>query len=90
MASTRASGIPTSLDQPASKPRSSLLMEKQQATETSMENLLASETGMEVISAIPCYCDIQFSRKEFLTVLDQPEHPFAKQVEQLVHAVETI
>jgi chromosome partitioning protein len=88
--STMASGIPTSLDQPAPKPRSSLLMEKQQATETSMENLLASETGMEVISAIPCYCDIQFSRKEFLTVLEQPEHPFAKQVEQLVHAVETI
>ena len=74
----------------ASKPRSSLLMENQQATETNMENLLASETGMEVISAIPCYCDIQFSRKEFLTVLDQPEHPFAKQIEQLVHAVETI
>ena len=82
--------IATNLDQPASKPRSSLLMEKQQATETNMENLLASETGMEVISAIPCYCDIQFSRKEFLTVLDQPEHPFAKQFEQLVHAVETI
>jgi len=35
-------------------------------------------------------CDIQFSRKEFLTVLDQPEHLFAKQIEQLVHAVETI
>jgi len=52
--------------------------------------LLANETGMEVISAIPCYCDIQFSRKEFLTVLDQPEHPFAKQIERLVHAVETI
>jgi nitrogenase subunit NifH len=65
-------------------------MEKQQATETNMENLLASETGMEVISAIPCYCDIQFSRKEFLTVLDQPEHPFAKQIKQLIHAVETI
>jgi chromosome partitioning protein len=77
------------LDQPA-KHRSSLLTEKQQTTETNMENLLTSETGMEVISAIPCYCDIQFSRKEFLTVLDQPEHPFAKQIEQLVHAVETI
>jgi len=81
--------IATTLDQPA-KPRSSFLMENQQATERKMENLLASETGMEVISAIPCYCDIQFSRKEFLTVLDQPEHPFAKQIERLVHAVETI
>ena len=80
----------TNQDQPASSPRSSLLMEQLQATESDMENLLANETGMEVISAIPCYCDIQFSRKEFLTVLDQPEHPFAKQIERLVHAVETI
>jgi chromosome partitioning protein len=77
------------LDQPALKARSSLMM-KQQATETNTENFLNSEIGIEVISAIPCYCDIQFSRKEFLTVLDQPEHPFAKQVERLVHAVETI
>jgi hypothetical protein len=91
LASTnRKNEISTNLDQPPSKPRSPLLMEKQQATETNMENLLASETGMEVISAIPCYCDIQFSRKEFLTVLDQPKHPFTKQIEQLVHAVETI
>jgi chromosome partitioning protein len=82
--------IATNLDQPVSKPRSSILMEKQKATETTMQNLLTSETGMEVISSIPCYCDIQFSRKEFLTVLDQPEHPFTKQIEQLVHAVETI
>jgi len=81
--------IAPNLEQPP-KPRSSLLMEKQQATETNLENLLASETGMKVISAIPCYCDIQFSMKEFLTVLDQPEHPFTKQIEQLVHAVETI
>ena len=89
-ASTTAPGIPANLDQPVLKSRSSRMMEKQQATETNMENLLTSETGMQVISAIPCYCDIQFSRKEFLTVLDQPEHPFAKQFEQLVHAVETM
>ena len=50
-----------------------------------MENLLTSETGMQVISAIPCYCDIHG-----MTVLDQPEHPFAKQFEQLVHAVAAI
>ncbi len=85
-----ATGISANLVQPALKSRSSLLIEKQQATETNMENYLTSETGLKVISAIPCYCDIQFSRKEFLTVLDQPEHPFTKQLEQLVHAVETI
>ena len=44
---------------------------------------LSREVGMELISAIPCYCDIQFKRKEFLTVLEYPEHPFAKQLEQL-------
>ena len=71
------------------KPRSPLLM-KEQATQTDMKNFLTSETGMQVISAIPCYCDIQFNRKEFLTVLYKPEHPFAKQFDQLVHAVETM
>jgi ABC-type antimicrobial peptide transport system ATPase subunit len=69
------------LNQPAKQ--SSLLMDNQQT-------MLASETGMEVISVIPCYCDIQFSRKEFLTVLNQPRHPFTKQFEQLVKAIETI
>jgi chromosome partitioning protein len=68
----------------------SLLMEKQQATKRNMKNILTTETGMEVISAIPCYCDIQFSRREFLTVLDQPEHPFTKEMEQLLRIIETI
>lgn len=78
------------LDQPGSKSQSSLLMERQQATETDMKKFLSDETGMEVISAIPCYCDIQFSRKEFLTVLEHPEHPFTQQFEALIKAVEAI
>lgn len=44
---------------------------------------LSKETGMEVITTIPCYCDIQFSRKEYLTVLKSSDHPFAKQIEKL-------
>lgn len=44
---------------------------------------LSDQTKMEMISAIPCYCDIQFKRKEFLTVLEYPDHPFAKQLENL-------
>ncbi|HJU14260.1 MAG TPA: ParA family protein [Candidatus Nitrosotalea sp.] len=44
---------------------------------------IATSVGMEVISAIPCYCDIQFSRKEFLTVLRNPSHPFANQINRL-------
>lgn len=49
---------------------------------------LAGKTGMEVISSIPCYCDIQFNRKEFLTALVQPGHPFTRQVERLIEAVQ--
>jgi chromosome partitioning protein len=69
---------------------SSYLIEEQQVTERNMKSLLSNETGMEVISAIPCYCDIQFSRKEFLTVLERPEHPFTNQFNMLIDAVERI
>lgn len=55
----------------------------------SAENMLSKETKMDVISAIPCYCDIQFSRKEFLTGLRYPAHPFTKQLELLVSAMTT-
>jgi chromosome partitioning protein len=52
------------------------------------EDTLSKETKMDVISAIPCYCDIQFSRKEFLTALRYPSHPFTAQLETLVNAME--
>ncbi len=51
------------------------------------EDVLSKETKMDVISAIPCYCDIQFSRKEFLTALRYPAHPFTKQLEMLADAL---
>lgn len=54
-----------------------------------IENMLSKETRMDIISAIPCYCDIQFSRKEFLTALRYPDHPFTKQMEMLVDAMAT-
>ena len=37
---------------------------------------LSNTIDIDVISEIPCYCDIQFSKKEFLTVLRYPDHPF--------------
>jgi chromosome partitioning protein len=68
----------------------SSLLTKQQTTETKMKDFLTSKTEMKVITSIPCYCDIQFSTREFLTVLEHPHHPFTKQFEQLVQALETI
>ncbi|MEW5839916.1 AAA family ATPase [Nitrososphaera sp.] len=49
--------------------------------------LISGKTGMQVITSIPCYCDIQFSSKEFLTALVQPGHPFARQIENLIEAM---
>jgi chromosome partitioning protein len=42
---------------------------------------------MKVISSVPCYCDIQFLRKEFLTALKFPSHPFALKIEELIETM---
>jgi cellulose biosynthesis protein BcsQ len=65
-------------------------MEKQKEESAIIANTLASEVRMDVISAISCYCDIQFSNKEFLTVIKYPNHPFAHQFEQLSRILEGI
>ena len=54
-----------------------------QEAESDVRSRISKTVGMDVISSIPCYCDIQFSRKEFLTVLKYPDHPFADQIERL-------
>jgi chromosome partitioning protein len=61
-----------------------------QQSELDFINTLSAEIGMKVISTIPCYCDIQFTKKEFLTVLRYPEHPFAKQIEELIKSIQTM
>src|SRR5437899_4977214 len=60
----------------------------QQANESDVSSRISKTVGMDVISAIPCYCDIQFSRKEFLTVLKYPDHPFADQIERLSEQIQ--
>jgi chromosome partitioning protein len=49
---------------------------------------LSSETGIDVMTSIPCYCDIQFAQKEFLTVLGFPDHPFSQQIDVLKKLIE--
>lgn len=51
------------------------------------EEILAQEVRMQIMSSIPCYCDIQFLRKEFLTALKYPAHPFAKKIENLTQSL---
>jgi chromosome partitioning protein len=51
------------------------------------DEVLAREVRMNIMSSIPCYCDIQFLRKEFLTALKYPAHPFAKKIENLTESL---
>lgn len=48
------------------------------------------DVDMEIIGNIPCYCDIQFDNKEFLTVLKHPNHPFTHLLNDLVDKIEMI
>ncbi|HJR49392.1 MAG TPA: AAA family ATPase [Nitrososphaeraceae archaeon] len=45
-----------------------------------MLRMIDSENAMKLV---PCYCDIQFSRREFLTVLKYPDHPFSQKINEL-------
>jgi chromosome partitioning protein len=54
------------------------------------EPKLSHELGIKTISSIPCFCDIQFSEKEFLTVLNYPDHPFSYYVNQLITGIRTV
>src|SRR5437867_10882028 len=45
-----------------------------------MHTSLIKQIGLDIISAIPCSCDIEFSTAELLTAVRYPEHPFSKQV----------
>jgi chromosome partitioning protein len=51
------------------------------------DEMLAREVRMKIMSSIPCYCDIQFLRKEFLTALKYPKHPFAQKIEGLTESL---
>ena len=59
-----------------------LQAEDQKREQIDTEDKLSKEVGMKVISTIPCYCDIQFSKKEFLTAV-QILHPFSERIESL-------
>jgi chromosome partitioning protein len=63
--------------------------EVQKQEETIDLDVLSNQVGMKIVSSIPCYCDIQFLKKEFLTVLKYPDHPFSKQLQDLINTLRT-
>ena len=60
-----------------------------QSTQQSTLQKLSRDIDLDIISEIPCYCDIQFSQKEFLTSLLYPEHPFTSKIYALIEKLET-
>ncbi len=63
--------------------KETILTQNQNESVDDIGNMLSRDVGIDIICSIPCYCDIQFSRREFLTVLKRPDHPFAKRIEKL-------
>jgi chromosome partitioning protein len=44
-------------------------------------------TGVKYLTPLPCYCDIQFSPREFLTVVNNPNHPFSKRLQTIIDEI---
>ena len=75
-----------------------LIQETSYAPEANYANVLSEQStitdrfkkdvDMEIIGNIPCYCDIQFDNKEFLTVLKHPYHPFTHLLNNLVDKID--
>jgi hypothetical protein len=60
------------------------LMNHQGRNEGDRSHRLSTNLGIETISLIPGYCDIQFLKKEFLTVFKYKQHPFTSQIEKMI------
>jgi chromosome partitioning protein len=63
---------------------SSTMQMSKEENQSDIINMLSKEIKMDVISSIPCYCDIQFKKREYLTVLEYPSHPFAEKINSLI------
>jgi cellulose biosynthesis protein BcsQ len=58
--------------------------------EREYETQLEKEIGARVIGSIPCFCDIQFNKHEFLFAIKKPEHPFSKKLIALAEEIKIL
>ena len=56
-------------------------------TELTWSGELQKDIGTQVVGSVPCCCDIQFSRHEFLYAVKHPEHPFSRRVADLAERI---
>jgi chromosome partitioning protein len=58
--------------------------------EKKWESEIEESIGTKVVGSVPCFCDIQFSRHEFLFTIKQPNHPFSKRMVTLAKNIENL
>jgi chromosome partitioning protein len=46
--------------------------------------------GAQIVGSIPCFCDIQFSRHEYLFSIRQPTHPFSTRLEEIADIIQKL
>jgi MinD-like ATPase involved in chromosome partitioning or flagellar assembly len=51
---------------------------------------LENDMNTKVIGTVPCFCDIQFNRHEFLFSIKKPSHLFSKKVAELAKTIENL
>jgi chromosome partitioning protein len=52
-----------------------------------MNDTINQSFDISAISDIPCYCDIQFKDREYLTALEYPTHPFTLKINDLADKI---
>ena len=53
-------------------------------------NELERVMGADVVGCVPCFCDVQFSRHEFLFSVNKSEHPFSISVRDLAAKIQSL
>lgn len=81
----RVSGycVPFNLDDSHKKIDLNNESEFKKKIQRSLKPLSNKSFNVDIMGEIPCYCDIQFKEKEFLTVKEYPQHPFSYKIAQL-------
>jgi MinD-like ATPase involved in chromosome partitioning or flagellar assembly len=51
---------------------------------------LETDMNTKVVGTVPCFCDIQFNRHEFLFSVKKPNHLFSKKVIELAKSIENL
>lgn len=65
-----------------------MVPEPEQISMPDLEKYLKDETTLDLLLSVPCYCDIQFSKREFLTSLTYPNHPFTVEMNEIIRRLE--